>query len=132
MDVKIELDGADKLDRLFREATGPEQFKAISTAMFSEAQAVLNESKKIVPVDLGTLKSSGAVSKPRVVDGAVEVEISYGGAASKYALIVHEDPTANHKPGKTYKYLEIPVMAAREKFVRAVMVRYAAYLRRIT
>ena len=132
MDVRVELDGADRLERLFREATGPGQYKALAGAMFAEANTVLNESKKIVPVDTGTLKSSGKVSPPKVVEGAVEVEISYGGAASQYAGIVHEDPTAKHAPGKTFKYLEIPVMAHQDKFVRAVMERFATYLRRLS
>lgn len=82
--------------------------KAIDKALFTEANRIFRKSQRIVPVDKGFLRASG------VVEGPVnhEVLIGYGGPAASYALIVHEDPDAKHKSGKSYKYLETPFMEA--------------------
>lgn len=82
--------------------------KELDRALYREAQLIFRASQKIVPVDTGVLRSSGVVEKP--VNH--EVIIGYGGAAAPYAFYVHEDPEAKHKSGKSYKYLEIPLMAA--------------------
>lgn len=123
----IEFQGLDEVSRVLGRARTAE--RVMARAVFSEAETVLNESKKIVPVDTGVLKNSGAVSPPQIEPGAVEVEITYGGAAAPYALYVHEDPDARHEPGKTYKYLEIPVMAHKDKFARNVKIRFISWLR---
>jgi hypothetical protein len=98
--------------------------------MFAQANVVLNESLEIVPVDTGTLKDSGRVEKPKITVTGIEVEITYGGAASQYAGIVHEDPNARHAEGKSYKYLEIPVNNNADKFVDEVKRRFITYVRR--
>jgi len=99
----------------------------------------LNESKKIVPVAFGVLKDSGRVELPQSTGTRTVVEVTYGGAAAGYALIVHEVPPNSggrwgtgmkHKAGKTYKYLEIPANAHRDKFVRNVKERIVAHLRK--
>lgn len=129
MDLDLKLDGADKLAALFKKVEGVGKSNALKQAMFAEATTVLNESKKIVPVDLGTLKRSGEVEPPKVDSSGIEVSITYGGAASEYALIVHEDMTARHKDGQSAKYLEKPFMAHQGKFVRNVTERVAQYIR---
>lgn len=129
MDVRVELEGADRLARVFDKATASDTVNYLKQAMSGTADAVLLESSKIVPVDKGTLKDSGTVKEPVVDQDGIEVEITYGGAASKYAFYVHEDMNANHKDGQTAKYLEIPVQAAARTFVTDVMRRYAARLR---
>ena len=93
---------------------------ALDKALYREAQAIFRESQRLVPVDKGFLKASGVVESG---DGMAFV--GYGGPAASYALIVHEDPEARHKKGKTYKYLEIPFTAALEGFPE----RIAPYLR---
>lgn len=129
MDVKVELVGADRLARVFDQATSSGTINELKQAMTGTAATVLDESQKIVPVDLGTLKGSGMVKEPVVDNDGIEIEISYGGAASKYAWYVHENMNARHRDGKSAKYLEIPVEAAAPTFVRSVMQRYAARLR---
>lgn len=129
MRTVVTLEGMDALERIV-ERGSKDVGKILARAVFSEANTVLNESKKIVPVDLGVLKNSGKVSRPEVTPAGVEVEITYGGAAAPYALYVHEDPDAQHKPGKTYKYLEQPVMARRDVFVRNVKIALIAWLSR--
>lgn len=130
MKVSVELEGADRLARVFQQATASDTINELKQAVTGTAATVLDESQKIVPVDFGTLKGSGMVKEPKVDSRGIEVEITYGGAAAPYAGYVHENMNARHKDGKTAKYLEIPVEAARPTFVRSVMQRYAARLRR--
>lgn len=82
--------------------------KELDAALYQEALAIFRKSQRIVPVDKGFLKGSGVIEGPK----NHEILIGYGGPAAPYALYVHEDPEAKHKSGKTYKFLEIPVMDA--------------------
>jgi len=127
MQFTVKLDGLEDFENFAARAETVN--KALSRAMFAEATTVLNESKKIVPVDLGTLKNSGKVKKPQVGKKGVSVDITYGGAAAPYALYVHEDPDAQHDPGKTYKYLERPFLAHADKFARNVKVAFLAWMK---
>jgi len=124
----VQLRGLDKLIQQIDRGIKPQQ--NLARAVYAEATTVLNESKKIVPVDDGFLKNSGKVEAPEISPRETSVEISYGGAAAPYALYVHEDPDARHAPGKTYKFLEIPAMAHSDKFARGVQERLFSYIRR--
>lgn len=133
----VELIGLEKALAIADRAKGRESI--LGRAVYGEASTILNESKRIVPVESGNLRASGRVEKPSVSPGKVSVEVSYGGAAAPYAWIVHEVPPDSggrggqgykHKPGKTYKYLEIPAMAHKDKFVAAVKARVADMLLR--
>jgi len=140
--VEVELQGTQRLLNIFERAgRDPEAKKALGQAMYGFATKVLNESKKIVPLDTGNLRASGIVSNQRIDGDVVEVEISYGGPAAQYAGIIHEDMTLDHSPSKLTavtkrprrgqaKYLEIPVMAAAPTFARSIAARYARYFRR--
>lgn len=68
------------------------------------ANFLLDESKKQVPHDTGTLERSGMVDS-----AGLEATVSYGtpGAAA-YAVICHER-SANYQRGRKKKYLEDPV-----------------------
>lgn len=66
------------------------------------ADVILGESQKLVPVDTGTLKESGAISTDKK---AQIVTISYN---TPYARKQHEDNTLNHPKGGQAKYLEQP------------------------
>lgn len=130
MKMGIELVGLEKVIKTTQRIEGGERI--LAQAMYAEATVILNESKRIVPVDTGNLRASGRVERPEVGNGRASVEISYGGAAAPYALIVHEVPPNSggrwgtgmtHKAGQTFKYLEIPVMAHKDKFVDGVRDR---------
>ncbi len=84
-------------------------FGAAKVAVSQEAEMLMTESKSLVPVDKGILRTSGGVSKPKKIRGGagVEITIGYGGAASSYALTVHEDMNANHTVGQA-KFLSAP------------------------
>ena len=87
-----------------------------------EGERIMAKSKDVyVPVDLGVLKKSGRVSGPETSGTTRIVTLSYGDAATPYALAVHEIPPgsggrwgvgARHRPPTQYKYLERAVLEA--------------------
>lgn len=96
---------------------------AVAEGLEEHAEAVMTASKtEYVPVDMGTLRASGVVLPPEVVGETVSVTMGYGGAASAYALAVHENPRSGHTGGVSpsgrhykhwaqtggWKYLETP------------------------
>jgi hypothetical protein len=104
--------------------------QAAAAALYQEAEAIMGESKeKYVPVDDSPLKNSGFV-KPQDIDGSdIGVTLGFGGAASAYAIAVHEHLSKYSPPswkaaekagrpvkfspeGRGPKYLEIPFLAA--------------------
>ena len=139
--VAIYFEGLERLQRVMANATSPAQQQALAQAVTGAANAVLNQSKKLVPVDTSVLRDSGRVENLKVSSTEISIEITYGGAASQYAWVVHEDMTMDHSPTlKTHvtkrprrgqaKYLEIPVMANRKKFFKSVIGRYIRYFRK--
>ena len=109
--ITLKIDGIKEMKR----ATARVRDRAITAlrrALFQEAVTVMNDSKRtFVPVDLGTLRSSGAVFPPETRGSSIEVTLGYAGAASAYAVHVHENMTAKHRVGGP-KYLERPILAA--------------------
>ena len=83
--------------------------KALGQGLYREGALAFAASQREVPVDTGILKNSGVLSRPYMDGGYLVVDISYGGAASDYALIVHEDMESRHNEGTKAKYLEDPV-----------------------
>ncbi|MFD5266754.1 minor capsid protein [Streptomyces sp. NPDC058335] len=82
---------------------------------------VLAESRKIVPLDEGTLERSGRVD----VDG-LEGAVSYD---TIYARIQHERLDFKHLPGRMAKYLEIPMNRERQVVLRMMAVPLRRWLR---
>jgi len=90
---------------------------AAAAAVYQEANEIFNESQRVVPVRFGILAASGHVTAPTVHNDYVETTIGYGGAASAYALIVHERVYGAkgkiwHKRPTKAKYLSDPVNEA--------------------
>lgn len=78
--------------------------------LYQFGEAVMAKSKsEYVPVDTGTLRSSGHVSLPFIGPSDISVQLRYGGPAASYAVKVHEDLTVHHGNGQA-KYLERPVV----------------------
>jgi hypothetical protein len=91
----ISLTGQKELAALLRKA-GDQAPRVLAQALTEEAQLMMRDSQKIVPHADGTLASSGVVV-PAVISGnRVQVDLGYGGAASKYALRQHEDLDLTH------------------------------------
>lgn len=82
---------------------------------------VLAESRKLVPLDEGTLERSGRVD----VDG-LNGAVSYD---TVYARRQHEELTWKHLPGRSAKYLEIPMNRERDVVLRLMAVSLRRWLR---
>ncbi|WP_228974948.1 minor capsid protein [Streptomyces sp. DH12] len=82
---------------------------------------VLAESKKLVPLDEGTLERSGRVN----VSG-LEGVVSYD---TVYAVRQHEELTWKHAPGRQAKYLEQPMNSERDVVLRLMAVSVRRWLR---
>lgn len=82
---------------------------------------LLAESKKIVPLEEGTLERSGRVD----VDG-LNGSVSYD---TVYAVRQHEELTWKHLPGRSAKYLEKPMNSERDVMLRLMAVPLRRWLR---
>ena len=103
--VDIEIKGLAEANLKVQELIASD-IKAGVMALREFAETEMTEAKRRTPVDTGVLRASGFVSP--VEDG---VRLAYGGAASDYAIYVHENLDANHPVGEA-KYLERPVLEA--------------------
>lgn len=124
--MKIEFDvaGTEEMKRLLR-LLGKKSTTVLGRAMWREATMIMNASRAIVPVKTGVLKASGHVQLP-VYDGqSVLVTLGYGGAASAYAEVQHEEESYYHTPPTQYKYLQQPFEFAS----KGILERLAAVLR---
>lgn len=111
----------------------------LSGAIFEEMSVILEKSQEIVPVGgTGNLQASGMAVGVNVVSdgqGGGSVVIGYGGTASAYSLIQHQTPPPgegvvdsegktglefSHRAGRTWKYLENPVLEAAEGMERRI------------
>lgn len=82
----------------------------IKGALVLWAERVMTVSKsEYVPVKEGTLRDSGRVTP--MGKGVIGVTLSYGGAASAYAVAQHENEKYRHEHGSA-GYLRIPMMEA--------------------
>jgi hypothetical protein len=97
---------------------------ALADALYVEGELIMTTSKRSwVPVDLGTLRASGRVERPRISGSNVSVELGFGGAAAAYALIQHERTDFNHPGQGRAKYLEGPVKEAAPTIGRKIARR---------
>lgn len=83
---------------------------------------VLGEARKLVPLDEGTLSRSGKVVMNGPLDGAVVFD-------TVYAARQHEELTWRHLPGRSAKYLEIPMNSERDVVLRLMQVSLRRWLR---
>jgi hypothetical protein len=105
----IELLNAEGLTKVFAKAGESSVVSALKMAVNEEAQIMMRNSKRLVPVDTTALKQSGTIFPPIAQGTLITVEMGYGGSASAYAMRQHEDLSLKHKAGKQAKYLENPV-----------------------
>jgi hypothetical protein len=99
----------------------------VAKALYMVAEEIMTDAKaNYVPVVTGNLRRSGFVEKPVVAGNKVHVTLGFGGAATIYAIAVHEYP-ASYGQGKN-KYLTKPVNAAAPNIPN----RMAVFMRRYT
>lgn len=97
----------------------------VANALHDEAELTMTEANKLVPVVTGTLRASGYVPAATIAGRVIEQTLGFGGAASAYALITHENPRAGQTAGFSpsgqrytrwsrvgqWKFLEQPFLA---------------------
>ncbi len=111
MKISVEFKGTEKVMKALQ-ALGERAQKAMGAALYQEGNDILRAAKIITPVKTGVLKGSGFVGMPQYSGASVTVDIGFGGAASAYAVIQHEELDYKHTPPTQAKYLEQPFMAA--------------------
>lgn len=101
----------------------PDKVKA---ALRIEAELIMTTSKRdFVPVDLGTLRSSGHVDNPVRTGKDISVKLSYGGAAADYALAVHEHPSEHDPPSWKNNVIEVPNFSGSSGTTQASTVTFS-------
>lgn len=120
--MRFEIIDKDDLVLVLTKAGGKDGVKALKQGLHEEAQIIMRNSQKIVPVDSGTLRRSGQVNNPVEEGSRISVTLGYGGAAKAYALIQHENLFYSHKEGQQAKYLETPFNRQQPK-IRENLIR---------
>lgn len=130
--IQIRVRGLEDVIRRLRAARRDIE-TALAGALYREGERIMEQSKRLVPVDTGALRSTGHTALPVRDGNKITVTLGYGGPAGAafggrevgYAIYVHENLTARHKVGQA-KYLEQPALEA----VSGMATRIAAALRR--
>ncbi len=105
----VQITGMAQLNRNLRRA-GPLALAALAQAAVQEQEQMITEAKQQTPVETGTLRASGTVKPPQISGTGVTVDAGFGGAASHYAIYVHEIMSNQHPVGGP-KFLERPFLA---------------------
>lgn len=112
MEITFELKGGDAFEAKLK-LLGSAAVKAAAKSLYRSAGQVMTLSKdQYVPVKTGALRGSGDVALPEIEGNNVLVQLGYGGPAIDYAVVVHENLQAYHKPPTQAKYLETPLTQA--------------------
>ena len=84
--------------------------RVVGRSLFRQAEMIMRESKRyFTPVDTGVLRASGHVEQPKWDGDGLAVRFGYGGAASAYAMVQHQNKNYRHTVG-TWQYLSRPTM----------------------
>ena len=119
MDGTICIEGAQGIIKAFR-VLSRRYRAAFGSALYMQAQVIMAQSKRLVPVDTGRLRATGYVGPPESRGlFKMVVQLGYG---TEYALPVHENEDARHTPGLTAKFLEKPANDAAPKAARRIAI----------
>lgn len=103
----VEIQGIDTVVGVLRSAAASAN-PQLSARIYRAMQVIFKETQRQCPKRTGTLRASGSVSLP----DRGEVSIGYGGPAAEYAVWVHENLQAKHKPPTKAKFVEDPMHQA--------------------
>ena len=107
----------------------------VAAALFQIGNSIMTEAKRRCPVaaDGGVLRASGMVSEPVRSGRGISVTLSFGGAASAYAIVVHETPSEHDPPSWKIMYqndgtIEWTSSGTGAKFLESVINEYQAVM----
>lgn len=126
VEIKVSVEGMKRLRSSLRAAASGSP-KAMGAGLYAAGNQIMRTSKRLVPVDMGTLRGSGYVALPEIVRESASVELGYGGPAAAYAERQHERTEFNHPEGGQSKYLQ---SAVDQEFGGSLVRRAAAAARR--
>ena len=81
---------------------------------------VMNESAAMCPVRYGFLRGSRYVNRPVMYEDEINLNLGY---SADYALPVHENLLAEHKPPTQAKFLEVPLINHAPEMMEEVVSR---------
>lgn len=109
------VSGLNKLEKKFEQAK-KKYVKGYRRGLIKAGLFLQRESMLLCPVDKGILRATANTRHEG--DGAdIVVIVSYG---TNYAIFVHEDLNARHKPGKQAKFLEQPFREKHDRMMEIV------------
>jgi hypothetical protein len=120
IDITVDVQGAKLIARALKQAANLSP-KAMGAGLYAAGNDIMRLSKRLVPVDLGTLKGSGYVTLPDTSGDSAEIEVGYGGPAASYAVEQHERTEFSHPVGQA-KYLQDAV----DQTLRSLPAKIAA------
>jgi hypothetical protein len=89
----------------------------VSVGLRKGALFLQRKSQEIVPVDLNNLRPSAFTRNVGGKGFQTDMVVGY---TADYAVYVHEDLEAKHKPGKKAKYLEGPAMEFKDDIIKVI------------
>lgn len=113
--MSLKLMGVGRLVRALNTNQKKHQ-KGMKRGLYRGGLYLQRESQKIVPVDKNVLRNSANTR----VEGSGFTLACYVSYSTDYAIHVHENLEAQHKPGKQAKYLEEPLRTKREHIRREI------------
>lgn len=136
MQMQLSISGNLEVMKLLQDL-GEKAPLTLRAALYQEGTDLLNEADLLVPRDTGNL--AGSKFQRETPDGN---EVGYGGAASPYALTVHENPRSGKTGGVgpsgqkythwaavgQWKYLETPFKARMAGFADRIAASLRATL----
>lgn len=125
--VQTDFAGTEKLISILDQVGGDMFMGMLAGAVYAEAHTIMNNAKSEVPLRDGPLRASGTVEDPIITGLSWSITIGFGGAASAYALIQHENLSFHHLPGRKAKYLEDPVTERLPVLEKALAYRVEQY-----
>jgi hypothetical protein len=119
MNVELRVDGPEELLNSIQRFAN-EYPQVAAQALYDELRLVMNESQRQVPVDTGILRASGSVDVPMSEGGIITSSLGY---STNYAVYVHENLEAFHKPPTKAKFLEDPLYQAIDGMLERIASR---------
>jgi hypothetical protein len=114
----MEVTGIKELVEMVQQL-GERYKQALAAALYQEAAAVMTESLKEVPVDVGRLRQSHYVAPPDNLDNPV-AQAGYG---AHYGVYVHERTDAKHNSPTKDHFLSDPLTRATGSYADRIAKR---------